>query len=75
MSLGLITSIPKLVVLMLGVLLLVIQGFAINRLAGVPYRSGRREPPPRRRASMTNLRVGSRMTLARARRLAVGVSH
>lgn len=36
-SLGLITSIPKLVVLMLGVLLLVIQGFAINRLAGVPY--------------------------------------
>lgn len=36
-SLGLITSIPKLVVLMLGVLLLVIQGLAINRLAGVPY--------------------------------------
>jgi CBS domain-containing membrane protein len=36
-SLGLVTSIPKLVVLMLGVLLLVIQGFAINRAAGVPY--------------------------------------
>lgn len=36
-SLGLITTIPKLGVLMLGVLLLVVQGFAINRLAGVPY--------------------------------------
>lgn len=36
-SLGLVTSIPKLVVLMLGVLLLVIQGLAINRAAGVPY--------------------------------------
>jgi CBS-domain-containing membrane protein len=47
-SLGLITSIPKLVVLMLGVLLLVIQGFAINRAAGVPTRSGHREPARRR---------------------------
>ena len=36
-SLGLITTIPKLGVLMLGVFLLVVQGFAINRLAGVPY--------------------------------------
>jgi CBS-domain-containing membrane protein len=36
-SLGLITSRPQLGVLMLGVLLLVVQGFAINRLAGVPY--------------------------------------
>jgi CBS domain-containing membrane protein len=36
-SLGLIATIPKLVVLMLGVLLLVVQGFVINRLAGVPY--------------------------------------
>jgi CBS-domain-containing membrane protein len=36
-SLGLITEVPKLGVLMLGVLLLVVQGFAINRLAGVPY--------------------------------------
>lgn len=36
-SLGLLTTIPELAVLMLGVLLLVIQGFAINRLAGVPY--------------------------------------
>lgn len=36
-SLGLLTTIPKLGVLMLGVLLLVVQGFAINRLAGIPY--------------------------------------
>lgn len=36
-SLGLITTVPKLGVLMLGVVLLVVQGFAINRLAGVPY--------------------------------------
>jgi len=36
-SLGLITTVPKLGVLMLGVLLLVVQGFTINRLAGVPY--------------------------------------
>lgn len=36
-SLGLITAIPKLVVLMLGVFLLVVQGFVINRLAGIPY--------------------------------------
>jgi CBS domain-containing membrane protein len=36
-SLGLIATIPKLAVLMLGVLLLVVQGFVINRLAGVPY--------------------------------------
>lgn len=36
-SLGLLTTIPELAVLMLGVLLLVIQGLAINRLAGVPY--------------------------------------
>ncbi|HEY7661472.1 MAG TPA: HPP family protein [Actinomycetota bacterium] len=36
-SLGLITTIPDILVLMLGVVLLVVQGFAINRLAGVPY--------------------------------------
>jgi CBS domain-containing membrane protein len=36
-SLGLITEVAHLVVLMLGVLLLVIQGFAINRLAGMDY--------------------------------------
>ena len=65
-SLGLITSIPKLVVLMLGVLLLVIQGFAINRLAGVPYRSGRRSRP-RVGGHQYSLRVGSRMTLASRR--------
>jgi CBS-domain-containing membrane protein len=36
-SLGLIATVPKLAVLMLGVLLLVVQGFLINRLAGIPY--------------------------------------
>jgi CBS-domain-containing membrane protein len=36
-SLGLIATIPKLGVLMLGVFLLVVQGFVINRLAGVRY--------------------------------------
>lgn len=36
-SLGLITTIPELAVLMLGVVLLVCQGFAINRLAGIAY--------------------------------------
>jgi CBS-domain-containing membrane protein len=36
-SLGLITTIPKLLVLMLGVILLVVQGLAINRLAGIDY--------------------------------------
>jgi CBS domain-containing membrane protein len=36
-SLGLITTVPKLIVLMVGVFMLVVQGFAINRLAGVPY--------------------------------------
>lgn len=43
-SLGLITTIPKLGVLMLGVFLLVVQGFAINRLAGVSYPIW--SPPP-----------------------------
>ena len=36
-SLGLITTVPKLLVLMLGVILLVVQGLAINRLAGIDY--------------------------------------
>jgi CBS-domain-containing membrane protein len=45
-SLGLIASVPKLGVLMLGVLLLVVQGFAINRLAGIPYPIW--SPPPDR---------------------------
>lgn len=36
-SLGLLTTIPKLCVLMLGVILLLVQGFTINRLAGIPY--------------------------------------
>ena len=37
MSLGLIATIPKLGVLKLGVVLLVAQGFGINRLAGIDY--------------------------------------
>ena len=45
-SLGLITTIPKLGVLMLGVLLLVAQGFAINRLAGIPYPVWSPKPAP-----------------------------
>ncbi len=45
-SLGLITKIPKLGVLMLGVLLLVAQGFAINRLAGIPYPVWSPKPAP-----------------------------
>lgn len=36
-SLGLLTTIPKLGVLMLAVALLVVQGIVINRLAGLPY--------------------------------------
>ncbi|HXF71052.1 MAG TPA: HPP family protein [Actinomycetota bacterium] len=36
-SLGLLTQLNQLGVLLLGVLLLVVQGFAINRLAGIPY--------------------------------------
>lgn len=36
-SLGLLTALPKLGVLMLGVVLLVAQGVAINRLAGIDY--------------------------------------
>jgi CBS-domain-containing membrane protein len=47
-SLGLIATIPKLAVLMLGVLLLTIQGFAINRLAGVEYPVWAPKPPSRR---------------------------
>lgn len=36
-SLGLLTTLPELGVLMLGVVLLLVQGFTINRLAGIPY--------------------------------------
>ncbi len=36
-SLGIISQPPELAVLMLAVVLLVIQGFIINRLAGVRY--------------------------------------
>jgi CBS-domain-containing membrane protein len=44
-SLGLIATVPKLGVLMLGVLLLVVQGLAINRLAGIPYPLWSPRPP------------------------------
>jgi CBS domain-containing membrane protein len=36
-SLGLLTTLPEIGVLMLGVILLLVQGFTINRLAGIPY--------------------------------------
>lgn len=36
-SLGLLTTLPELGVLMLGVVLLVLQGIVINRLAGIDY--------------------------------------
>jgi CBS-domain-containing membrane protein len=43
-SLGLLATVPKLAVLMLAVLLLVVQGFVINRLAGIEYPLW--SPPP-----------------------------
>ena len=36
-SLGILTSAAQLSVLMLGVALLVVQGFVMNRLAGIDY--------------------------------------
>jgi CBS domain-containing membrane protein len=36
-SLGLLTTLGEIGVLMLGVILLLVQGFTINRLAGIPY--------------------------------------
>lgn len=45
-SLGLIATVPKLGVLMLGVLLLVVQGFVINRLAGIDYPVWAPRPAP-----------------------------
>lgn len=44
-SLGLIATLPKLGVLMLGVVLLVLQGIAINRLAGLDYPLWAPRPP------------------------------
>ena len=44
-SLGLVRELEKLAVLMLGVVLLVLLGFAINRLAGIQYPRWRPEPP------------------------------
>jgi CBS-domain-containing membrane protein len=47
-SLGIISHLPQLAILMLGVGLLIAQGFAINRLAGLDYPiwSPRPEPDP-----------------------------
>ena len=45
-SLGLFREPEQLAVLMLAVVLLVAQGFAINRLAGIPYPAWRPAPPP-----------------------------
>jgi hypothetical protein len=45
-SLGLLRQFDQLAVLMLGVVLLVALGFAINRLAGVDYPPWRAAVPP-----------------------------
>lgn len=45
-SLGILREPEQLLVLMLAVFLLVVQGFAINRLAGIPYPRWRPAPPP-----------------------------
>jgi CBS-domain-containing membrane protein len=47
-SLGILREPSQLAVLMLAVVLLVVQGFVINRLAGLdyPWWSPRREPQP-----------------------------
>lgn len=44
-SLGILREPEQLLVLMVAVALLVVQGFAINRLAGIPYPSWRPVPP------------------------------
>lgn len=44
-SLGILATIPKLAVLMLAVFLLVVQGFVINRLAGIDYPVWAPPPP------------------------------
>jgi CBS-domain-containing membrane protein len=46
-SLGILAKPEQLLVLMLGVALLVIQGFVFNRLAGVPYPVWSAPPAPR----------------------------
>jgi CBS-domain-containing membrane protein len=45
-SLGILREPEQLVVLMVAVALLVVQGFVINRLAGIPYPVWRPVPPP-----------------------------
>lgn len=45
-SLGLLTTLPEIGVLMLGVILLLVQGFTINRLAGIPYPVWSPRPEP-----------------------------
>jgi CBS-domain-containing membrane protein len=45
-SLGILREPEQLAVLMLAVVLLVVQGFVINRLAGIPYPVWRPAPPP-----------------------------
>jgi CBS domain-containing membrane protein len=44
-SLGILREPAQLAVLMVAVVLLVVQGFAINRLAGIPYPAWRPHPP------------------------------
>ena len=46
-SLGILREPEQLAVLMVAVVLLVVQGFAINRLAGIPYPVWSPRPPPR----------------------------
>jgi CBS domain-containing membrane protein len=46
-SLGIFHEPEQLLVLMVAVVLLVVQGFVINRLAGIPYPSWRPRPPDR----------------------------
>jgi CBS domain-containing membrane protein len=49
-SLGILREPKQLVVLMAAVVLLVVQGFVINRLAGVPYPTWSPASPPEARA-------------------------
>jgi len=45
-SLGILRDLDQLAILMLAVVLLTLQGFAINRLAGIDYPMWRRRPAP-----------------------------
>ena len=44
-SLGIFNDLPELTILMIAVVLLVVQGFVINRLAGIPYPLWSPRPP------------------------------